>query len=148
MHTTSFYSSNRMFVRLFLVFHPWAGWAFQPVLYPLGSTMSVLALSLGLSTVLILAALHIASYTHIHARGHTHILTTIHNCIRRSSCKGESCHKCHELQVPKDQHPIPKPRRFEIQCQYPPENLHPWPYERRQHIALHNSPTFKEPYPH
>ena len=114
----------------------------------LGGTMSVLALSLGLSTVLILTALHIASYTHIHARGHTHILTTIHNRIRRSSCKGESCHKCHELQLPKDQHPIPKPRRFEIQCQYPPEKLHPWPYESRQHIALHNSPTFKEPYPH
>ena len=79
----------------------------------LGGTMSVLALSLGLSTVLILTALHIASYMHIHTRGHTHILTTIHNCIRRSSCKGESCHKCHELQLPKDQHPIPKPRRLD-----------------------------------
>ena len=39
--------------------------------------MSVLALSLGLSTVLILTALHIASYTHIPARRHTHIPTTV-----------------------------------------------------------------------
>ena len=106
----------------------------------LGGTMSVLALSLGLSTVLILTALHIASYTHIHARGHTHILTTIHNCIHRSSCKGESCYKCRELQLPKDQHPITKPQHFEFQSSIPLEKLHPWPYEHRQHIALHNPP--------
>ena len=83
----------------------------------LGGTMSVLALSLGLSTVLILTALHIASYTHIHARGHTHILTTIHNCIRRSSCKGDSCHKCHELQLPKE--PTPNHQTLTFQNSMP-----------------------------
>ena len=101
----------------------------------LGGTMSVLALSLGLSTVLILTALHIASYTHIPARRHTHILTTIHNRIRRSSCKGESCHKCHELQLSKDQH-----QNSKFNASIPLEKLHLWPYEHRQHIALHNPP--------
>jgi hypothetical protein len=102
----------------------------------LGGTMSVLALSLGLSTVLILTALHIASYMHIHARGHTY------NCIHRSSCKEESCHKCHKLQVPKDQPNTQSPNLdvSKFNARIPLEKLYPWPYEHRQHIALHNPP--------
>ena len=108
--------------------------------------MSVLALSLGLSTVLILTAL--LTQLHTYKETYTHPLHPYTTVSVDSVAKGRVVISATNSNYPRTNTQSPNLDVSKFNASIPPEKLHPWPYESRQHIALHNSPKFKEPYPH